>query len=168
MAETLLALEHVRAGYKDAVVLDDISFDIPEHASVAVLGRNGVGKTTLLLTVMGFTDVARGAIRWRGADVTAMAPHRRARLGVGWVAQEREIFPSLSVEENLTVTARPGHWDLGGVYDLFPRLGERRRNMGNQLSGGEQQMLAIARALMTNPGAAAPRRAAGGACTRHH
>jgi branched-chain amino acid transport system ATP-binding protein len=111
MAETLLALEHVRAGYKDAVVLDDISFDLPEQGSLAVLGRNGVGKTTLLLTIMGFTDVTRGTIRWRGEDVTAMAPHRRARLGIGWAAQEREIFPSLSVEENLTVTARHGRWD---------------------------------------------------------
>src|SRR3954464_4463810 len=104
-ADALLSFKNVRSGYGDAVVLDDISFDIPERGSLAVLGRNGVGKTTLLLTIMGFTDVARGTIRWRGADVTAMAPHRRARLGIGWAAQEREIFPSLSVEENLTVTA---------------------------------------------------------------
>ena len=151
MAETLLALEHVRAGYRDAVVLDDISLEIPEQGSLAVLGRNGVGKSTLILTIMGYTDVARGAIRWRGDNVTAMPVHRRARLGLGWVAQEREIFPSLSLEENLTVAARPGRWDLNAVYELFPRLAERRRNMGNQLSGGEQQMLAIARALMTNP-----------------
>ena len=151
MAETLLALEHVRAGYRDAVVLDDISLEIPEQGSLAVLGRNGVGKSTLILTIMGYTDVARGAIRWRGDDVTAMPVHQRARLGLGWVAQEREIFPSLSLEENLTVAARPGRWDLNAVYELFPRLAERRRNMGNQLSGGEQQMLAIARALMTNP-----------------
>ena len=151
MAETLLALEHVRAGYRDAVVLDDISLEIPEQGSLAVLGRNGVGKSTLILTIMGYTDVARGAIRWRGDNVTAMPVHQRARLGLGWVAQEREIFPSLSLEENLTVAARPGRWDLNAVYELFPRLAERRRNMGNQLSGGEQQMLAIARALMTNP-----------------
>jgi len=151
MAETLLALEHVRAGYNDAVVLDDISLEIPEQGSMAVLGRNGVGKTTLLLTIMGYTDVIRGTILWRGQDVTPMAAHRRARLGLGWVAQEREIFPSLSLEENLNVAARPGRWDLNAVYNLFPRLGERRRNMGHQLSGGEQQMLAIARALMTNP-----------------
>jgi branched-chain amino acid transport system ATP-binding protein len=116
-----------------------------------VLGRNGVGKSTLLLTIMGATQVARGAIRWRGDDMTAKAMHRRARLGLGWVAQEREIFPSLSVEENLTVASRPGRWDLAAVYGLFPRLAERRANMGNQLSGGEQQMLAMARALMTNP-----------------
>jgi branched-chain amino acid transport system ATP-binding protein len=132
-------------------VLDDISLEIPEQGGIAVLGRNGVGKTTLLLTIMGYTEIARGRIRWRGRDVTALPAHRRARLGLGWVAQERDIFPSLTLEENLTVAARPGRWDLNAVYDLFPRLNERRHNMGHQLSGGEQQMLAIARALMTNP-----------------
>ena len=151
MAEPLLALRDVRAGYGDAVVLDGISLDIPEHGSLAVLGRNGVGKSTLLLTIMGATQVSRGTLRWRGEDVTARPMHHRAQLGLGWVAQEREIFPSLTVEENLTVASRPGLWDLPAVYGLFPRLAERRRNMGNQLSGGEQQMLAIARALMTNP-----------------
>jgi branched-chain amino acid transport system ATP-binding protein len=151
MAETLLALEHLRAGYGEAVVLDDVSLAVPEQGSLAVLGRNGVGKSTLLLTIMGCTQVMRGAVKWRAADITGLASHRRAKLGLGWVAQEREIFPSLSVEENLTVAARPGRWDLGAVYGLFPRLAERRGNMGNQLSGGEQQMLAIARALMTNP-----------------
>ena len=151
MAEPLLALRNVRAGYGDAVVLDDVSLEIPEHGGLAVLGRNGVGKTTLLLTIMGYTDMMHGAVLWRGKDITAVPPHRRARRGIGWVAQEREIFPSLTVEENLTVAARPGRWDLKAVYDLFPRLAERRSNMGNQLSGGEQQMLAIARALMTNP-----------------
>jgi branched-chain amino acid transport system ATP-binding protein len=151
MAEALLALERIRAGYGDAVVLDDISVEVPEGRGLAVLGRNGVGKSTLLLTIMGFTGVARGTIRWRGEDITRLAPHLRARRGLGWVAQEREIFPSLSVAENLTVTARPGRWDAAAVYELFPRLAERRAAMGNQLSGGEQQMLAIARALMTNP-----------------
>jgi branched-chain amino acid transport system ATP-binding protein len=151
MADTLLALEYLRAGYGEAIVLDDISLEVPERGSLAVLGRNGVGKSTLLLTVMGCTEVMRGAVRWRGEDISTLAPHRRARLGLGWVAQEREIFPSLSLEENLTVASRPGRWDLDAVYSLFPRLAERRRNMGNQLSGGEQQMLAIARALMTNP-----------------
>jgi len=116
-----------------------------------VLGRNGVGKSTLLLTIMGQTVLRRGTIRWRGRDITRLAAHRRARCGLGWVAQEREIFPSLSLEENLTVAARPGRWDLAAVFALFPRLAERRRHMGNHLSGGEQQMLAIARALMTNP-----------------
>jgi len=151
MAEPLLALNDVRAGYGDAVVLDGISLEVPEHGSLAVLGRNGVGKSTLLLTIMGGTHVTRGTICAVGADITATPMHRRARAGLGWVAQEREIFPSLTVEENLTVASRPGRWDLQGVYRLFPRLAERRRNMGNQLSGGEQQMLAIARALMTNP-----------------
>jgi len=151
MAEPLLALEDVRAGYGDAVVLDGISFDVAEQGSLAVLGRNGVGKSTLLLTIMGYTQLARGRIAWRGRDISREAPHRRALDGLGWVAQEREIFPSLSVEENLTVAARPGRWDLTAVYGLFPRLNERRDSRGNHLSGGEQQMLAIARALMTNP-----------------
>jgi branched-chain amino acid transport system ATP-binding protein len=151
MAEPLLALKDVRAGYGGAVILDGISLDVPENGSLVILGRNGVGKSTLLLTIMGYTNLSRGTITWRGAPITAVAPHRRARRGIGWVAQEREIFPSLSVEENLTVAARSGRWDLAAVYDLFPRLAERRRNMGNQLSGGEQQMLAMARALMTNP-----------------
>jgi branched-chain amino acid transport system ATP-binding protein len=151
MAEPLLALDDVRAGYGDAVVLDGIALELPEHGSLAVLGRNGVGKSTLLLTIMGYTAVRRGAIRWRGTDITYLAPHRRARRGLGWVAQEREVFPSLTVQENLTVAARPGRWDLKAVYDLFPRLQERRGNLGSQLSGGEQQMLAIARSLATNP-----------------
>jgi branched-chain amino acid transport system ATP-binding protein len=151
MAEVLLALDGVRAGYGDAVVLDGITFEIPKGSSLALLGRNGVGKTTLLLTIMGFTRVSRGTIAWRGRDITRLAPHGRARDGLGWVAQEREIFPSLNVEENLTVAARPGRWTLEAVYNLFPRLKERRASGGNHLSGGEQQMLAIARALMTNP-----------------
>ncbi|MBI4275524.1 MAG: ABC transporter ATP-binding protein [Rhizobiales bacterium] len=151
MAEPILALKDVRAGYGEAVVLDGISLELPENGSLAVLGRNGVGKTTLLLTIMGFTDVRRGTISWRSNDITAVAPHRRVRNGIGWVPQEREIFPSLTVEDNLTVASRPGSWTLKSVFELFPRLAERRNNMGNHLSGGEQQMLAIARALMTNP-----------------
>jgi len=151
MAETLLALNDVRAGYGDAIVLDGITLDVAAGGSLAVLGRNGVGKSTLLLTIMGFTRVGRGAVVWRGRDITRLVPHWRARAGLGWVAQEREIFPSLSVEENLVVGSRPGRWDLKAVYGLFPRLNERRASAGNHLSGGEQQMLAIARALMTNP-----------------
>src|SRR3954462_10390466 len=104
MAEALLALDDVRAGYGEAVVLDGLSFAIPDGGSLALLGRNGVGKSTLLMTIMGFTRVSRGRIAWRGRDITAMAPHQRARAGLGWVAQERELFPSLSVEENLTVS----------------------------------------------------------------
>jgi branched-chain amino acid transport system ATP-binding protein len=151
MAEMLLTCDNIRAGYDEAIVLDGISFEVPEHGSLAVLGRNGVGKSTLILTIMGFTQVKLGKVTLRGADITRLSPHRRANAGLGWVAQEREIFPSLTLEENLTVASRPGRWDLPAVYDLFPRLAERRTNMGNQLSGGEQQMLAIARALMTNP-----------------
>jgi branched-chain amino acid transport system ATP-binding protein len=151
MAEPLLALRNVRAGYGDAVVCDDISLEVPENGSLAVLGRNGVGKSTLLLTIMGFTQVRRGTIHWRGRDISRQPAHERARAGIGWVAQEREIFPSLTVDENLTVAARDGRWDLAAIFALFPRLQERRLNTGSQLSGGEQQMLAIARALMTNP-----------------
>jgi len=147
----LLELHDVRAGYGDAVVLDGVSLELPPNGSLAVLGRNGVGKSTLLLTILGFTSVKRGRIVLAGREIAGLAPHRRAQLGIGWVAQEREIFPSLSAEENLTVAARPGPWNLKKIYELFPRLAERRANLGNQLSGGEQQMLAVARALMTNP-----------------
>jgi len=151
VAEPILRLSDVRAGYADSVVLDGISLDVPANGSLAVIGRNGVGKTTLLLTIMGFTTMMSGAIEWKGRDITAMPPHRRARNGLGWVPQERDIFPSLTVEENLTVAARPGGWGIQAMYDLFPRLAERRQQMGNHLSGGEQQMLTIARTLMTNP-----------------
>ncbi|AUS42889.1 MULTISPECIES: ABC transporter ATP-binding protein [Ralstonia solanacearum species complex] len=150
MAE-LLSLERVTAGYGNAVVLDDVSFGLDAGGSLALLGRNGVGKTTLLATLMGFTRLHGGRIRWRGADIARVPPHRRARAGLGWVPQERWVFPSLTVEEHLTAVARPGAWDVARVYRAFPRLEERRRNLGNQLSGGEQQMVAIARALVTNP-----------------
>ena len=151
MDESLLRLENVTAGYGAALVLHGISLELPENGSLALLGRNGVGKSTLLLTIMGLTQLRGGRILWRGQDISKQPPHQRARSGIGWAAQEREIFPSLTVAENLTVAARPGPWDLEKVFKLFPRLAERRRNMGNQLSGGEQQMLAIARALTTNP-----------------
>ncbi len=148
----MLAFDGVTAGYGDAVVLDRLGFSLGEGESLAILGRNGVGKTTTLETLMGNTRVTHGTIRWRGQDITRMPPHRRARAGLGWVPQEREVFPSLTVEENLQVVARPGGaWNLQRVYGLFPRLRERRGNYGNQLSGGEQQMLAIGRALMTDP-----------------
>ncbi|MEJ2624458.1 MAG: ABC transporter ATP-binding protein [Pseudolabrys sp.] len=151
MAEPLLELKGVTAGYGNAVVLHDVSLQVPENGSLALLGRNGVGKSTLLMTVMGHTQMRGGGVIWRGRDISRLPPHGRANAGIAWVAQEREIFPSLSVEENLTVAARGNEWDLPAIYKLFPRLNERSRNMGNQLSGGEQQMLAIARALMTNP-----------------
>jgi branched-chain amino acid transport system ATP-binding protein len=151
MAEPLLELRDVRAGYGEAVVLDGVSIAVQENGSLALLGRNGVGKTTLLLTVMGFVRVSRGSLWFKGRDVSRLPPYRRARLGIGWVPQERDIFPSLTVEENLTVAARPGRWSVEDMYRLFPRLKERRANMGNQLSGGEQQMLTIARTVLTNP-----------------
>ena len=147
----LLALEKVTAGYGDSVVLEDVSLAMEEGDSLALLGRNGVGKTTLLVTLMGLTRLHGGGIRWRGDSLARWPTHRRAQAGLGWVPQERYMFPSLTVEEHLTVVARPGPWSLKRIYALFPRLEERRANMGNQLSGGEQQMLAIARALMTNP-----------------
>jgi len=146
-----LKLEGVRAGYGETVVLEDVAFALPERGALAVLGRNGVGKTTLLATIMGLTTFHAGAIEYRGAPVAGLPTHARNRLGIGYVPQTRDIVPALSVEENLTVAARSGRWDLARVYDLFPRLAERRAHRGNQISGGEQQMLAIGRALMGNP-----------------
>ena len=148
---SLLEVERLTAGYGEAVVLDDVSFALDEGASVALLGRNGAGKTTLITTLMGLTRRHAGVVAWRGRDITALAPYARARLGIGWVPQERFMFPSLTVDEHLLAVARPGPWNAARAYELFPALAERRRNRGNQLSGGEQQMLAIARALMVNP-----------------
>ncbi len=150
MAE-LLALDGVTAGYGASVVLEDVSLTLDEGDSLALLGRNGVGKTTLLTTLMGLTRVHRGTLRWRGADLAALATYRRAQAGLGWVPQERYMWPSLTIEEHLTAVARQGRWTLRRLYEIFPRLEERRTNLGNQLSGGEQQMLAIARALVVNP-----------------
>jgi branched-chain amino acid transport system ATP-binding protein len=150
MAEWL-ALRQVSAGYGETVVLEDVSLNIAEGSTLALLGRNGVGKTTLLATIMGHTTLHGGSLALAGRDITRLPVHKRALAGFGYVPQEREIFPSLTVDENLTVAARPGRWDLARVFDLFPRLAERRRNMGNQLSGGEQQMLSVGRALMGNP-----------------
>jgi len=147
----LLRLEGVTAGYGDAIVLEDISLAMDECDSLAVLGRNGVGKTTLLLTLMGITRVRRGTLSWRGENLLRVAPHARAAVGLGWVPQERFTWPSLTVEEHLTAVARPGPWTLERIYRQFPRLEERRLHHGNQLSGGEQQMVAIARALVVNP-----------------
>jgi len=147
----LLALANVTAGYRDTVVLENVSAAIGGEESWAVLGRNGVGKTTLLMTVMGLTSLRGGSIKLAGEEITGFTTHRRARAGIGYVPQEREIFPSLTVDENLRVATMPGDWDRARAYDLFPRLAERKGNYGNQLSGGEQQMLAVARALVSNP-----------------
>jgi len=150
MAEAL-ALRQVSAGYGETVVLEDVTLTLAPGESISVIGRNGVGKTTLLATVMGHTTLHRGEVQLNGAALDRVPIFRRARRGLGWVPQEREIFPSLSVRENLTIGARPGHWTLERVFELFPNLAARLSNMGNQLSGGEQQMLSIARALLTNP-----------------
>jgi branched-chain amino acid transport system ATP-binding protein len=150
MASTL-ALRGVSAGYGETVVIEDINLSLAAGECVSVIGRNGVGKTTLLSTIMGHTTLHSGAVTLDGQNLNAVPCFRRALAGIGFVPQEREIFPSLSVRENLDIAARPGDWTLPRVFELFPRLKERLDNMGNQLSGGEQQMLSIARALLTNP-----------------
>ena len=149
--ENLLEFSRVTAGYGETMVLEDVSLSLAPNESISIIGRNGVGKTTLLATLMGHTTLHGGDIRLNGEIISNMTSFRRANKGFGYVPQEREIFPSLSVDENLTVGAKPGPWIPEAVFELFPNLAERRTNMGNQLSGGEQQMLAIARALMTNP-----------------
>jgi branched-chain amino acid transport system ATP-binding protein len=153
-----LRLSAVRAGYGQTQVLEDVSFELPGRGALAVLGRNGVGKTTLLSTIMGHTTFHSGRIDFSGRQIDRLPVYERSRAGIGLVPQERLIFPSLNVEENLSVAARPlketrerAGWSLERVYDLFPRLAERRHHRGNQISGGEQQMLAIGRALMGNP-----------------
>jgi branched-chain amino acid transport system ATP-binding protein len=153
MAEGTAALEvrGLRAGYGATVVLEGLDLRIRPGECVAVLGRNGVGKSTLLATIMGHTSVQKGAILFGGQDVSRWKPHRRALAGLGWVPQEREIFPSLTVGDNLAVASRPGAWTIPRAFELFPRLRERARQPGRSLSGGEQQMLAIARALVGNP-----------------
>ena len=147
----LLRVEGLSSGYGAARVVNNVSFALEQGRSLALLGRNGVGKTTLLNSLIGVTTRHDGRVFVAGEDVTRLAPHLRAARGIGWVPQERDIFRSLSVEENLTAVGRPGAWTLARVYQMFPRLQERRRNGGRQLSGGEQQMLAIGRALMLNP-----------------
>ncbi|RZF28515.1 ABC transporter ATP-binding protein [Paraburkholderia sp. UYCP14C] len=147
----LLKLEGIVAGYGEARILMDIDLALDQGQALALLGRNGTGKTTLINSIVGHTRRFSGRIWLDGKDVTGFKPHQRALAGIGWVPQERNIFKSLTVEENLTAIAVPGPWDLARVYRMFPRLQERRANMGNQLSGGEQQMLAIGRALMLNP-----------------
>jgi len=146
-----LELTDVSAGYGETVVLEDIELALAPGESISVIGRNGVGKTTLLATAMGHTRLHAGEVRLGGQNLHRVPIYRRALMGLGFVPQEREIFPSLTVRENLDVGARPGHWTQARVFELFPNLKERLSNMGNQLSGGEQQMLSIARALLTNP-----------------
>jgi branched-chain amino acid transport system ATP-binding protein len=147
----LLHIEQLSAGYGEAVVLSGISLSLAEGKALALLGRNGMGKTTLINTIVGVTRYFSGTIALDGRDLTRLRADRRAHAGVGWVPQERNIFKSLTVHENLTAVARPGAWTTAKVYAMFPRLNERRQNLGNQLSGGEQQMLAVARALVLNP-----------------
>jgi branched-chain amino acid transport system ATP-binding protein len=147
----LLVVDNLRAGYGEAVVLPKMSFSLAEGQVLALLGRNGTGKTTLINSIVGVTRRFGGTIALAGRDLTAMRPDQRARAGIGWVPQERNIFRSLTVEENMTAVAQPGPWTVQRIYRMFPRLEERRNNFGNQLSGGEQQMLAIGRALTLNP-----------------
>src|SRR5499433_953484 len=147
----LLAIDSLRAGYGEAVVLPNMSLRLQDGQVLALLGRNGTGKTTLINSIVGVTRRFGGTIALGATDLTAMRPDQRARAGIGWVPQERNIFRSLTVEENMTAVAQPGPWTVQKVYEMFPRLKERRGNFGNQLSGGEQQMLAIGRALTLNP-----------------
>ena len=151
MAEPLLVVENLTCGYGEAVVLSDVSFTLDEGRSLALLGRNGTGKTTLIDTLVGVTRRHAGRILLAGREIQALPVHRRAEAGIGWVPQERNIFKSLTVAENLSAVARSGPWNEARVFELFPRLEERKRNLGNQLSGGEQQMLAFGRALVLNP-----------------
>lgn len=151
MAEQALALDNVRAGYGETMVLENVRFALGASETVSIIGRNGVGKTTLLATIMGHTTLHGGRVSLHGKDISTLATYRRVTGGLGYVPQEREIFPSLTLRENLEVAARPGPWTIETVFELFPRLAERANNRGNQLSGGEQQMLAIGRALIGNP-----------------
>ncbi|GAC1538598.1 MAG: ABC transporter ATP-binding protein [Ramlibacter sp.] len=147
----LLEVEGLSAGYGEAVVLHDVSLALEQGATLALLGRNGTGKTTLINSIVGVTRRFAGTVTLAGIDLTPMRPDQRARAGIGWVPQERNIFRSLTVHENLTAVARPGKWTHQAVYAMFPRLAERKANLGTQLSGGEQQMLAVGRALVLNP-----------------
>ena len=150
MAE-LLRVQGLRAGYGEAVVVQGVDLALEQGQSLALLGRNGTGKTTLLNTLVGVTRRHAGRVALGGVDITPLPAYRRAAAGIGWVPQERNIFKSLTVEENMTAVARSGPWTVARAYEMFPRLAERKSNMGNQLSGGEQQMLAVARALVLNP-----------------
>lgn len=150
MAE-LLRIDNLSAGYGEAVILHDVCLSLAQGETLALLGRNGTGKTTLINTIAGAARQQGGRILLGGEALHTLAPHQRAAAGIGWVPQERDIFKSLTVLENLTAVARPGAWTPSRVFEMFPRLAERKSNMGNQLSGGEQQMLAVGRALVLNP-----------------
>lgn len=147
----LLEIDKLKAGYGEAIVLPQISIAVAEGQALALLGRNGTGKTTLINSIVGVTRRFGGSIHLDGRDITPLRPDQRAHAGIGWVPQERNIFKSLTVEENLTAVARPGSWTPAKIYELFPRLQERKGNLGSHLSGGEQQMLAVGRALVLNP-----------------
>jgi branched-chain amino acid transport system ATP-binding protein len=151
MAERALEFDHVHAGYGETVVLEDIVLALAASETLSIIGRNGVGKSTLLATIMGHTALHGGRVLLHGRDISTLATYRRVAAGLAYVPQEREIFPSLTLRENLDVAARPGPWTVQTVFELFPKLAERADNSGNQLSGGEQQMLAIGRALIGNP-----------------
>jgi branched-chain amino acid transport system ATP-binding protein len=146
-----LELDDVSAGYGETVVLEKVRLALGDGETLSIIGRNGVGKTTLLATIMGHTSLHGGAIRLHGKAIGTLYPYRRALAGLGYVPQEREIFPSLTLRENLEVAARAGRWTIAEVFALFPKLAARQDHRGNQLSGGEQQMLAIGRALVGNP-----------------
>ena len=147
----MLALRDVHSGYGSAEVLFGVTLEIGQGEMLALLGRNGMGKSTLIRTILGLTALNAGSIQVRGKDVSGWPSHRVARAGIGWVPEGRQVFTDLTIEENLLVSSRSGHWTLDRVYQLFPRLQERKRHYGNQISGGEQQMLAIGRALLTQP-----------------
>jgi branched-chain amino acid transport system ATP-binding protein len=152
MAENpVLELDAIFSGYGETVIIEDGRLVVKAGETVAIIGRNGVGKTTLLSTIMGHNTLHSGRILLHGRDITRLPPYRRVKAGLGYVPQEREIFPSLTLRENLEVAARAGSWTVTEAFRLFPRLAERQLNRGNHLSGGEQQMLAIARALVGNP-----------------
>jgi branched-chain amino acid transport system ATP-binding protein len=155
MTETLLAVEDLHTAYGLSRVLFGISLEIARGECVCLLGRNGVGKTTTIRSVMGLVRPTRGRVLWKDTDIAGWSAHRVARAGIGFVPEDRRIFAELTVWENLDVAARaarrPGHWDSATVYDLFPKLAELRNRQGGFLSGGEQQMLTIARTLMGNP-----------------
>ena len=151
MSEALLVVRELRAGYGASVVLDGVGFALARGRALALLGRNGVGKSTLITTLMGLTSLHAGSVRFSGVELGRASTYARARAGIGWVPQERGVFPSLTVAEHLVALARPGPWSPARVYELFPSLASRSRQHGDQLSGGEQQMLAIGRALVTNP-----------------